>query len=212
MIRLVILLLGLSLLVSCKKDEEGDVVPLFPNVIRAGVKNGLQWDTLNPNLSLTINWDSQNLYGTGADSIDIDDDGDFDLRFECSLLNQDSLHLLNGQEPNPYPYFRITSSNAYSLRTKSESVPIGMGQTTTVYWVDSLNFDDKVKNDDQWSASTLYLWRDNSGQFGVFTNGPWYTISDKKYIAFNRLNKLGWIELDASDWENITIKSIARQL
>ena len=208
--RFFLFILTLGLLFSCKKDEEGDVVPLFPNVIRAGVTYALQWDTLNPNLELSINWDSQNLYGTGSDSLDIDGDGDFDLRFECSLLNQDSLHLLGGQEPNPYPYFRITPSNAYTIRTKAEAVPIGMGQTTTVYWVDSLNYDDKIKNDDLWTSSTINLWQENPSG-GTISFGPWNSVTSTKYIAFNRLNKLGWIEVDALDRENIIVKSIARQ-
>lgn len=209
--RILLFLLTLGLIFSCKKDENGDFEPLFQNTIKAGVTFALQWDTINPNVSLSINWDAQNLYGSGSDSIDIDGDGQYDLLFECSLLNPDSLHLLNGQQPNPHPFFSVKPSNGYLIRLATEVADTAIGSSVTVYWADSIGYESKIKNNDLWSGTTVNLWQENATS-GTISFGPWYNLSETKYIGFNRLNKLGWIEVDATNRENITFKSLARQL
>ena len=164
-------------------------------------------DTLNPTFELAIMWDSQNLYGTGKDSIDIDGDGGYDMIFSCSLLNADSIHLLNGQEPDPYPYFKVEPRNGYLIQCTEETIS-GLG---SVYWVDALQFNAKITENELWSSIETFLWKEN-GTPGIPSFGPWYALDDTRYIAFNRLNKLGWIKLDPLDHEHIKINIIAYEI
>jgi hypothetical protein len=208
--RYVAILLTL-LLFSCKK--ENDPSPIFVNQIKAGKTNAgtMTYDTLDPSVMLTMVWDAQNLYAYGSDSIDINDDGSYDFVFTSAHLNPDSLHLLNGQMPNPFPYFRVDPRNGYSVRMKTENVYVGLGQVYPVYWADSLNFDDVISVKDSWSGSAINLWGENPQTNPFMSFGPWYACNKTMYIGFNRLNKLGWIEVDATDRLNIVIKSYSFQ-
>ncbi len=163
-------------------------------------------DTLNPAFELSISWDSLNLYGAGRDSLDIDTDGVFDLILSCSLLNQDSIHLLAGQEPNPYPYYKVELRNGYLVQATVESVS-GLGD---IYWVEPLDFKNKITEKETWTAGPTYLWKEN-GTPGFPTFGPWYNLNEIQYIAFNRMNKLGWMELDPTDRTHIKVNIIARE-
>lgn len=207
--RYTVLFLVLTL-ISCKKENEGN--PIFVNQIKAGKTNAgsMTFDTLNPGVTLTMVWDAQNLYAYGSDSIDINDDGSYDFVFTSVHLNEDSLHLLNGQMPNPFPYFSVDPMNGYSIKVKTESVPIGLGQTTQAYWADSLAFNATISVNDSWSGSELKLWGENPQSIPL-SFGPWYACGKTMYLGFNRLNKLGWIEVDATDRMNIVIKSFSFQ-
>lgn len=205
------ILFSVSLLfVSCKKD--GNSSPLFNNTIKAGVITPvfMTGDTLTPSLELMINWDSQNLYGFGEDSLDFNQDGIIDFRFTCALLNQDSIHLLNGQMPNPFPYFRITGVNGTLVRLRTEEAPIGLGQTTTLYWADTVGYENQISEKNTWGGTTLNMWQENPSP-GTMSFGPWYAVSGTRYIGFSRIEKLGWLEIDATNHEQIKVLSVAYQ-
>lgn len=169
------------LLFSCKKEKAPDPVvdcgtpAASIHSIRAGI-----YDTtfthvvLSPAFTFNLSWDSQNLYGSGSDSLDLDQDGSVDLFLNISLLNPDSLHLLPGM-PNPFPYFSLTTNGNMEFVQRTETVPAGLGTTVTYHWADTLHYNEEITENSNWyisSAQNIKLWGENPGTIGTVVMEP----------------------------------------
>lgn len=200
-------------IVSCKKDSidlNNDNSVSIAKVY-AGVHDAsFNYSEFAPPFGISIIWDAQNLYGFGSDSLDIDSNGSYDLFISLQILNQDSLHLLNGM-PNPFPSCVLNSKNGLEIAFYSESYPIGLGQTSTAIFVDRLDFNERIDLISDWETS-INMWAENPGGAGTPPFGDWYSASSENYVALKMAgNNYGWVKIDASDPKDPKILSYALQ-
>lgn len=206
-----LIILGLAI-VSCNKDT----VPITDEdnqsantEVYAGVYDStFSYHQLATPLEISIAWDTQNLYGTGYDSLDIDLDGDFDLIFTLNLLNEDSIHLISGT-PNPFPFLHVQSNNGFKVASYDEVFYIGLGQTATATYADRLDLNERIDALTDWSIN-LKVWGENPGGAMMPPFGDWYSANSQNYLAI-KLNddKYGWVEVDASNPKNPKFSSFA---
>ncbi len=180
--------------ISCKKEQQKEVY--------AGrYDENFHHHQYNPPLQIDFQWDDQNLYGQGSMALDLDLDGVNDLVIDQHILNRDSLHLLPGM-PNPFPNARITLFNGFEAAFYSEIYPIGLGQTNTAYFADTLQFQERIDPIIKWfpqSSDAIALWQENPGNLAP-SFGGWYYARKVMYIGLRRgSDRYGWIEMDATD-------------
>lgn len=202
------------MIVSCNKDTVPNIdesTAAKDTEVYAGV-----YDTtfthhqFTSPVEIAISWDAQNLYSVGYDSLDIDSDGIYDLYFTLNLLNEDSLHLLNGM-PDPFPSCSVSSLNGFEVAFYSESYLVGMGQYATADFADRLELNERIDLLSDWDTD-LKMWGENPGGAGTSPFGDWYSASSQNYLAI-RLNneKFGWVEVDAFNPKNPKFISFAIQ-
>ena len=207
---LLLLLIGF-LYNSCKKENQDEfLLDSFESVkIYAGVSDTslLNYIFMNP-ISVDVIYDSFNLYGSGSQAIDFDLNGVNDLTIVMNLVNQDSIHLLNGSSPNPPPSCSMEISASLSLAMYSEEIIVS-GYPTTHYWCETINEGQEIGTNLEWSSvnSELNLWKETNGS----NVGSWFLVSGVSYIGFKFKDKYGWLEVDASDPLNPLFTKFAMQ-
>lgn len=163
--------------------------------------NSFMVHNFNPPLEISINWDAQNLYGYGQDSIDIDLDNNYDLVFQLNIINPDSIHLLNGM-PDPFPNLRIRLKNGFEIAFCTESYYVGLGQTNTANFADTLAMDERVDLLNDWYSgpqNAIAMWQENPGSMNP-SYGPWYYTSKLMYIGIRKDKEhCGWIAVDETE-------------
>lgn len=165
--------------------------------------NTFNYYEYQPNFEVAISWDSQNLYGVGYDSIDLDLNGSFDLFITIDVLNIDSAYLLNGALPNPFPNCELNTSSEFQLAFYTENYPTGMGQTSSTSFVDRLDLNERIDDMTDWRNAGK-MWQQNPGTIGTPPYGDWSYASNSNYIGIRQNgDKFGWIEIDASDKNNV---------
>jgi hypothetical protein len=191
---------------SCKKDEKiPDPIPVNTTVnVQAGIcDSSFTYHVFSPALKIPINWDTLNLYGSGSDSIDLNSDGSFEITILLSLLNYDSIHLLNGNMPNPFPCCKLLLKNDFEIAKYTETFPIGLGQTGTADFADTLLYNENINHISGWSNGGSYginMWGENPGGAGHPSFGGWYSSNSIMYLGLRiNGNKYGWIEADLTD-------------
>lgn len=195
------ILLLLTIAYGCKKPDIPQNEPAPAGVQTTGwtyVDNGA-------GVTFTINWDADLLYGNAVDSFDLDNNGIYDIEFQLNVINPDSSHLLVGM-PNPFPNFRAIGKNGVSIASISNSEPIGLGQSTTNYFVKNLNQGDDMSKETLWRGAAP-LWQENP--VGWYP-GPWSGVQQTYYLAFKKFvqvgntnyPKYGWIEIDCTEKDN----------
>lgn len=189
---------------SCQpEDNEPEYVPSEENPVFAGLV-GSQFTsaTFDPPMSIQIVWDEQNLYAYGVDSIDLDADLAFDVFFYVYDLNPDSLHLLDGQMPSPFPKVSVEVRNGYDLAHEVETFYIGLGQTAEASFAARFEANANLTTVDDWldgDAVRRDLWSE-SPQGSMYPQGPWYEMAALHYLGFRKGNHEGWIEVDATNY------------
>lgn len=208
MIRITSLLSILALLLfSCNKEVDSPEENYDDTEVYAGVvgENCDEYD-YQPEFSVSISWDSQNLYGTGHDSLDLDFNGTCDVFLSLQILNIDSLHLLNGNLPDPIPSCRIETSDEFELAFYTEYYQIGLGQSASVSYLDCLELSDGIHNITDWRSSGN-MWKEGPGQLGTPPFGKWNQAGSSNFIALRRNgDELGWIEVNGANQYFPTIK------
>lgn len=148
----------------------------------------------------------------GADSLDINLDGKFDL----TINQRKPLESIN---PNYYtidnfPAFWITMKNGLEAATKIEYYGLGHGQYGNVSWIDTLNYKSRIDNIPDWSANISHsLWSvPPTLRWGSY--GCWYNLTNtEKYIAIrmkiDSRYKYGWIKVNEKSRENMLFLSSA---
>ena len=204
----------ISLIVlSCTKEKQNEshINTNMTSEIYAGVyDSSFNHFEFQPAFQIPIFWDSQLLYGNGYDSLDLDFNGSFDLFITLSLLNPDSIQLLTGL-PNPFPYCNLTTSSEFESAFYSESFPIGLGQSSSVSFVDRFDFNERIDTISDWRNQGK-MWQQNPGNIGNPPFGEWMYTTSTFYIGIKQSgDKFGWIEVDASNPEYPKLISYAIQ-
>lgn len=203
--------------IACKKeppeppdspDSTGTTTPIH---VQAGIfDSSFFYQEFTPAFEAAISWDSVNLYGVGIDSLDLDGDATHDLIVELYVLNEDSLHLLNGL-PNPFPYCRLRSTIPYrtEIATYTHSYPIGLGQTAEAFFAEPMEHGEYVDSIVDWRLS-INMWAENPS--GTVPYGNFYHANGIRYIGIRRdSTKLGWLEVDITDPHRPVFNSSAVQ-
>jgi len=145
-------------------------------------------------------YDDQGLYGRAEDSLDLDGDGVFDLRFVLQVIEEDSLHLLTGP-PNPYPNLRVYTLNETEVAFQSISYPIGMGQTSSGKFARALLTGEPVYTLSDWFEEHpvgLAMWQESPAA-SSYPVGPWYSLDQVAHLPCRLDGRLGWVRIDLED-------------
>lgn len=207
---LLILVVYLALY-SCKKEEViyEDLNEIEEVAIHAGETDTtfFTYTFINP-MSVDVVYDSMNLYGHGSADIDFDFNGSSDLIFSIDVINPDSIHLLNGSIPNPYPNCSVLTSNNLSVVMQEESLMIN-GNLSTVFWCDTIQNGELIDENLNWSevGTELNLWREIDG----IPNGCWLNSNGIRYLGFKLNDKFGWLAIDATDVQHPMLIEFAIQ-
>jgi hypothetical protein len=204
------LFLCLLIMAGCKKEDQ------TPSTLVTLNDNSSSWNIKDfaPAYTFSVDWDPNNLYGSAQDSLDLDDDGQYDVAFHLNLLNQDSIHLLGGGTPSPFPGFNAYSSG-WEIASEKELMYAGLGTVVTFYWIKPLMIGYDLTNHDVWKTSAN-IWQENPIPLQL-SFGPWYSIQDIRYIGLKKNRTFGdivlplysWIELDCTDRQNPKIVRMA---
>jgi hypothetical protein len=195
---------------SCNKNDNNKHEPRKP--VLAGINDfDMIYNEFNPPFQVNFNSDSMLKYG--ADSIDLNLDGKFDLmisqRFFIDWHDSLQINYYN------YPYCKLTLKNDLVVAKKNEVFYIGLGQTSNVDWVDTLYFEYRIDNIPEWSEANSYIWMwviPPTEFWGSY--GSWYNLSNAiRYIGIRMKidsdHKFGWIKLKQINRENLEFLSYA---
>ena len=150
----------------------------------------------NP-IEIEVSWYDDNLYFQGETFLDIDMDGNEDLKFKIGGYNQDSIHI-------PYPLefnnCLLTPFNGFEIAFDIEPFYVGLGQSMDIDVVRQLSSNDGIDVHNNW-------YSDSDGWIRMFYEnyhitmpfGSWYYSSGINYIAVRKNDKHGWIQVDMSD-------------
>ncbi len=181
------------LLISCKKEVEN------PSIVYAGVQNADMYTKVySPEKEITVTFDAQNLYATGMDSIDVDNDGIFDFTFYLNYYNVDSAYLITGPYPNPVPSFKMEYTDDILVCIDSVAVYVGLGSITHFRYANCFFFEEQISFYNSWRGNNVKIWE----EVPIYTssaNGEWYLANSKRYIGFHKGLKVGWIEIDITN-------------
>ncbi|MBU1370416.1 MAG: hypothetical protein KJ578_08310 [Bacteroidetes bacterium] len=205
---LLLIFMSFFMLLSCSKDD----IP--KKSLLAGDTTDVAFHRFfNPPLQLSLIWDEQKLYGNATDSLDIDNDQVADVFFRLIVLNPDSLHLLEGEMPNPFPSLHIYGRDSlFETATISETVYVGLGTTTKYYWVEALEHGQLIDETRNWKPANYWgekLWSENP--VSMLSNGPWFEKAQPAFVAFRLRGALGWIKMDTHSTDDPLIMGFALQ-
>lgn len=191
-----ILLLAVIIpLTGCDKDEKN------PDTAKTSVFAGkhvtnMLFTEFNPQVQPVLTLDSTG-YLFGSDSLDINADGSYDIIIEEQIWPDDSFP---GGSTTEYPFALLTLKNNLCAVLKNETFPIGLGQTTTVTWIDTLLLNSRIDTTHVWSEPNAkhYLWVVPPATFWG-SNGPWYNLTEtERYIGLKLTTssgtKYGWLK------------------
>ena len=207
-----IVLIFILTLFSCRKD-----VALVPEnnwgtPVYAGVyDSSYYYFEYSTPLELTVVWDSQNLYGLGADSIDLNNDSLYDCYIEMSLVNSDSSHLITGY-PDPFPHLILELNNDLKILSYYKFVYTGGGTGYKLNYVKDLDYGVRVDTlIDYYNYTFNEMWREIPMNISYYSD--MYSIHDTTYMALKfDTDKFGWIKVDMTVPKNPKFLSVAVQL
>lgn len=148
----------------------------------------------------------------GADSIDLNKDGLYDLIISQRLLIPLPSEISSFEQ---FPYYRLIPKNGFEIAKRIQSYPVGQGQTSNQDWVDAIDFKIRIDDFKDWSETNrnVSMWMIPPSLF-FGTYGTWFEITNpEKYIGFRMkvgsAYKYGWIKVDARIKESIRFLSVA---
>jgi hypothetical protein len=198
-------LFALTFVFSCSKEDPVIPDPVTPAAeVRAG-----QYDstyvhhTFSPPMHIGVIMDSLNLYGFGSDSIDIGGDGSYDLVIGLNYLNMDSLHLLGGGLPSPFPGLYLIPENGLELARCKETFYVGLGTYATAWFADSLAYGERIDTLSNWDSPLPWstsMWQENPNNGMTPSFGAWYDLGAVRYLGIRMPGeRYGWIAVDVRD-------------
>ena len=198
---------------SCKKEE-------YRKPVIAGIYDStFDLHEFSPPLKVNLKLDTLNNFYVGADSIDINLDGKFDLIIKQRLY-LDIKPPINYTYYN-YPFCSLKCKNGLECSEKFESYYQGQGSIGGATGIDALSYYNRIDNISNWSGiitdtlntSIKAMWTDTHSLYSI-TNGYWFYLTNtEKYIGIrmkiNSQYKYGWIRVNEISRENISFISYA---
>ena len=167
----------------------------------AGVyDNTFNYYEYNPPIAIEMVWDSENLYFEGQGYMDINLDGNNDIKFDIGGYNQNNLN----EYPLIFNHSTVTTFNNFEVCYYTETFYGGMGFVANFDFVRRLDFNDGIDGGDNWfsdSNSFIRMFYENPSSMPY---GDWYNSNGIYYIGIRKNNKYGWIKLEMFDgWPTI---------
>ncbi len=190
---------------SCSKEDTGKIV------IAGIYDSDLFYYEFSPPLEVELSLDTLTDNYIGEDSIDINQDGDFDV------FVSHRIHLPPESGTPSYdhfPYFRLTLKNGVQVATKIQSYPVGHGQYDEVHWVDALNYETRIDVWPFWAENNVFQLMWAIPPVGTSPYGPWYDLTnEEKYIGIrmkiDSQFKYGWIKVKVTSRDDMQFLSYA---
>ncbi len=196
----------LLIFISCSKEDSGKIV-------LAGIYDSdLFYYEFSPPLKVELSLDTLTDNYIGEDSIDINQDGDYDVFISHRIHFPPESGTPSYEH---FPYFKITLKNEVKVATKVQSYPVGHhGQYDDVHWVDALNYETRIDVWPEWAEKNVFqlMWAVPTA--GTSPYGPWYDLTnEEKYIGFrmkiNSRYKYGWIKVKVISRDDMQFLSYA---
>jgi len=192
---------------SCKKEQYR--VPVF-----AGIYDStFTYHEYTPPLKVNLKLYSQNNFYVGADSLDINSDGNFDLIIKQRMYLDKIQPIYLTDDNNPYCL--LVFKNGLEFSTKIEYIYRGQGDVGHKIGIDTLSYDSRIDNISEWSGdvTNAAMWLEPSSNF-YNSRGNWYFLTNAEmYIGLrmkiNSRYKFGWIKVNELSRENISFISYA---
>jgi|TARA_B100000530_G_scaffold317084_1_gene247875 hypothetical protein len=151
-------------------------------------------------LEIEMVWDIENLYFSGEGSIDIDLDGNNDIKFDIGGYNEENLN----EYPLIFNHCTVTTLNNFEVLYYTETFYGGMGFVANLDVVSRLDFNEGIDGSTNWysgSNSFIRMFYENPASMPY---GNWYGANGIFYIGIKKNNKYGWIKLEMFDgWPTI---------
>lgn len=199
----------LLFLLACNKDE-----PKAP--VLAGVFNSsMNYKEWNPAFQVTLQHDAMRNMDYGEDSLDINQDGNYDIIIsQKNLLGNPSA---NANSNDIYPFYNLSVKNGVAIAVIKETNFTVINRLSNAFWVDTIAYKANLGDITGWSdnfTNILSYATPPTVFFGY--DGPWYGLSNKeKYIAMrihtNLRYRYGWIKIHVTSPQKISIISYALQ-
>lgn len=209
------ILIILLVLYSCNKDDsELEILTLENHIFAGDYDANFIFKEFNPPLKIDLITDSLHNFKYGIDSIDINSDGMFDLIISQRFF-MDRNNTVQTINNNNYPFCSLTLKNGLEVANKKETFNIGHGQTSSVLWVDTLEYNKRIDHINDWSVTNTKIWMwvvPPTSFWGSY--GCWYSLSEtEKYIGIRMKSdaayKFGWIRVNQDSRENFEFISFA---
>jgi len=101
------------------------------------------------------------------------------------------------------------------VATQTQTYYVGLGQTSSMKWVDTLAYETQIDNIAEWTATNNinYMWVVPPTTI-LGSNGPWYNLENtEKYIGIRYYKssewKYGWIKVNGISRNDISLVSFA---
>ena len=175
--------------------ENGSCIyPFYAGKIEHG---GVILELENP-LEMSFVWDEEYLYGFAELFLDLDSDGNPDLKFSATTYNDDSLEsILQSGLPEYFNHLQVIPINDYEILFNSINYYYGGGGSGSIDFAPPLIEGERIDHIDDWSNMSLPMYHENITEIIPF--GPWYGIAGIHYLSFRLNEKLGWIKCDMHD-------------
>ena len=199
-------LIFLLFLSSCKKEDTIQAVT-------AGIyDSSFTYHEFSPSIKVELTLDTSTDNYLGSDSIDINQDGAYDLIISQRIHIPPTSGIPSFEQ---FPYCRLILRNGLEVATKIEYYSVGHGQYDDVNWVDTLNYENRIENISDWSGSNVVctMWAIPPVPYGV-SYGPWYfPTNEMKYIGIRMKigsrYKYGWIKVNEISHEDMLFLGLA---
>jgi hypothetical protein len=211
--RKIIIVLFIGFIAACQIENDQDPISeqdprSHQDSVFTGIVNqNMIFQAFDGGYSLSYEWSSCG-YGDVSDSIDLFNDGDFDILLSARFFNQD---LLWSDECCPPPAdcwptglkFRISMQNDLELAFYDTTMAEGFPG----YLASNFSLNTRIDTISNWTEVT-HFW---TGTFNLY--GPWYRIESDNYIAIRKLieddYKYGWIRIGPAPYSNLVFKDYA---
>jgi len=178
---------------ACKKTDSRKAI------LAGKYDSDLNFYKFDPDFRVDLVSDSVDNFKSGTDSIDIDQDGSYDLIVQLRIYESKKNDTNLKQEF--YPFCNLMIKNGLEVATRTETYYIGLGQTSYVNWTDTIPYQNRIDGLTNWSGTDVNRWMwgvPPTSFWGSY--GCWYNLVDAdKYIGIRMKNnsefKYGWIKV-----------------
>jgi hypothetical protein len=185
---------------SCEKDKKTQ------NPILTGIINDNMYHaTLEPAIFMNYIWDGCG-YGIGNDSIDLLNDGIYNIRLSAKFLDYNAFLACCGNA-DCWPFgivYSISSINKIEIATYL--VPFS---DFNIRYADTLSEGYRIDTISSWHQATS-VW---SMDYGYEYSGAWYFIKEDSYLGIRMGDSThynyGWIKVGTNSDHNLVFKEYA---
>lgn len=206
-------LIVLVFILSCDMQE------MDHNRVFAGTySQDFIYHEFSPPFRIKTTFDPATGFYNGSDSLDLDQDRNFDIVFTARLHPADTVYKQNGV--TLFPYIRLYFKNGFEVAVKKMNYACGHGYCNWADFVAAFENDVEISEQSYWGAGyrnqTLWVKTD-----GSYPPGWWTRIdSEEMYIGIRKKEKglknkvfyrYGWIQVNALSLKDVQITGYALQ-